>query len=183
PRILEMDKEENRRSVLLPKHRRRSHFSSENYWRKSYEYTEDLEEEEEEEEDEGSPARKVSPHLLLLVDLVVRGRLTVEGNTPHCARTAFRFPDEGSKMALLACATGSSLDLQPKHVVVVELVACKSGPVNESSLPQLCNLNSCPWNGGSAGAKGLEKEATAMFGKAESLPQAGNVILGLLNPG
>lgn len=58
PRILEMDKEENRRSVLLPKHRRRSHFSSENYWRKSYEYTEDLEEEEEEEED-GSPTRKV----------------------------------------------------------------------------------------------------------------------------
>ncbi|KAK9392980.1 RNA demethylase ALKBH5 [Crotalus adamanteus] len=58
PRILEMDKEENRRSVLLPKHRRRSHFSSENYWRKSYEYTEDFEEEEEEEE-EGSPTRKV----------------------------------------------------------------------------------------------------------------------------
>ncbi|XP_015673332.1 RNA demethylase ALKBH5 [Protobothrops mucrosquamatus] len=59
PRILEMDKEENRRSVLLPKHRRRSHFSSENYWRKSYEYTEDFEEEEDEEEDEGSPTRKV----------------------------------------------------------------------------------------------------------------------------
>lgn len=58
PRILEMDKEENRRSVLLPKHRRRSHFSSENYWRKSYEYTEDFEEEEE-DDDEGSPARKV----------------------------------------------------------------------------------------------------------------------------
>lgn len=55
PRILEMDKEENRRSVLLPKHRRRSHFTSENYWRKSYEYTEDLDEEEE----DGSPARKV----------------------------------------------------------------------------------------------------------------------------
>nr|XP_016846755.1 PREDICTED: cytosolic endo-beta-N-acetylglucosaminidase isoform X4 [Anolis carolinensis] len=48
PRILEMDKEENRRSVLLPKHRRRSHFSSENYWRKSH--GEDFEEEEEEEE-------------------------------------------------------------------------------------------------------------------------------------
>lgn len=46
-------------------------------------------------------------------------------------------------MALLACATGSRLDLQPKHVVVVELVACKSGPVNESSLPQLvsCSVN------------------------------------------
>ncbi|XP_035195692.1 RNA demethylase ALKBH5 [Oxyura jamaicensis] len=55
PRILEMDKEENRRSVLLPKHRRRSNFSSENYWRRSYEYTEDCEEEEE----DGSPARKV----------------------------------------------------------------------------------------------------------------------------
>ncbi|KAM9097783.1 RNA demethylase ALKBH5 [Macrotis lagotis] len=53
PRILEMDKEENRRSVLLPKHRRRSSFSSENYWRKSYEYTEDC------GEDDGSPARKV----------------------------------------------------------------------------------------------------------------------------
>lgn len=55
PRILEMDKEENRRSVLLPKHRRRSSFSSENYWRRSYEYTEDCDEEEE----DGSPARKV----------------------------------------------------------------------------------------------------------------------------
>lgn len=55
PRILEMDKEENRRSVLLPKHRRRSNFSSENYWRRSYEYTEDYDEEEE----DGSPARKV----------------------------------------------------------------------------------------------------------------------------
>ncbi|XP_030340341.1 RNA demethylase ALKBH5 isoform X3 [Strigops habroptila] len=55
PRILEMDKEENRRSVLLPKHRRRSNFSSENYWRRSYEYTEDCDEEEE----DGSPARKV----------------------------------------------------------------------------------------------------------------------------
>lgn len=55
PRILEMDKEENRRSVLLPKHRRRSNFSSENYWRRSSEYTEDCDEEEE----DGSPARKV----------------------------------------------------------------------------------------------------------------------------
>uniref|UniRef100_A0A7M4G192 RNA demethylase ALKBH5 n=1 Tax=Crocodylus porosus TaxID=8502 RepID=A0A7M4G192_CROPO len=55
PRILEMDKEENRRSVLLPKHRRRSNFSSENYWRRSYEYTEDYDEEEE----DGSPARKL----------------------------------------------------------------------------------------------------------------------------
>ncbi|KAM6114155.1 RNA demethylase ALKBH5 isoform 2-T2 [Pterocles gutturalis] len=55
PRILEMDKEENRRSVLLPKHRRRSNFSSENYWRRSYEYTEDCDEEEE----DSSPARKV----------------------------------------------------------------------------------------------------------------------------
>ncbi|EPY87771.1 RNA demethylase ALKBH5 [Camelus ferus] len=44
PRILEMDKEENRRSVLLPTHRRRSGFSSENYWRKSYEPGEDCSE-------------------------------------------------------------------------------------------------------------------------------------------
>ncbi|XP_007909475.1 RNA demethylase ALKBH5 [Callorhinchus milii] len=34
PRILEMDKEENRRSVILPKHRRRSDCSAENYWRR-----------------------------------------------------------------------------------------------------------------------------------------------------
>lgn len=53
PRILEMDKEENRRSVLLPTHRRRSSFSSENYWRKSYESGEDC------SEAAGSPARKV----------------------------------------------------------------------------------------------------------------------------
>ncbi|MEE6520826.1 hypothetical protein FKM82_018767 [Ascaphus truei] len=56
PRILEMDKEENRRSVLLPKQRRRSNFSSENYWRRSYEYVDTY---EDTEEDEGSPARKV----------------------------------------------------------------------------------------------------------------------------
>ncbi|XP_030066939.1 RNA demethylase ALKBH5 [Microcaecilia unicolor] len=60
PRILEMDKEENRRSVLLPKHRRQSNFSSENYWRRSYEYTDYYEEGgEEEEDDDSSPARKV----------------------------------------------------------------------------------------------------------------------------
>uniref|UniRef100_A0A2K6T0D9 RNA demethylase ALKBH5 n=1 Tax=Saimiri boliviensis boliviensis TaxID=39432 RepID=A0A2K6T0D9_SAIBB len=53
PRILEMDKEENRRSVLLPTHRRRGSFSSENYWRKSYESAEDC------SEAAGSPARKV----------------------------------------------------------------------------------------------------------------------------
>ncbi|XP_069501805.1 RNA demethylase ALKBH5 [Ambystoma mexicanum] len=61
PRILEMDKEENRRSVLLPKHSRRSNFSSENYWKRSYEYTDDYEEEDVEEEDneDCTPARKV----------------------------------------------------------------------------------------------------------------------------
>ncbi|XP_029432411.1 RNA demethylase ALKBH5 [Rhinatrema bivittatum] len=59
PRILEMDKEENRRSVLLPKHRRQNNFSSENYWRKSYEYADYYEEGREEEEDDSSPARKV----------------------------------------------------------------------------------------------------------------------------
>ncbi|KAI2581702.1 alkB homolog 5, RNA demethylase [Homo sapiens] len=48
-----MDKEENRRSVLLPTHRRRGSFSSENYWRKSYESSEDC------SEAAGSPARKV----------------------------------------------------------------------------------------------------------------------------
>lgn len=53
PRILEMDKEENRRSVLLPTHRRRGSFSSENYWRQSYESAEDC------SEAAGSPARKV----------------------------------------------------------------------------------------------------------------------------
>ncbi|XP_008046237.2 RNA demethylase ALKBH5-like, partial [Carlito syrichta] len=53
PRILEMDKEENRRSVLMPTHRRRGSFSSENYWRKSYESAEDC------SEAAGSPARKV----------------------------------------------------------------------------------------------------------------------------
>ncbi|XP_069066196.1 RNA demethylase ALKBH5 isoform X2 [Pleurodeles waltl] len=60
PRILEMDKEENRRSVLLPKHSRRSNFSSENYWRRSYEYTGDYEDEGPEEViEDDSPARKV----------------------------------------------------------------------------------------------------------------------------
>lgn len=53
PRILEMDKEENRRSVLLPAHRRGGRFSSENYRRKSYEPGEDC------SEAAGSPARKV----------------------------------------------------------------------------------------------------------------------------
>nr|XP_005893556.1 PREDICTED: RNA demethylase ALKBH5 [Bos mutus] len=53
PRILEMDKEENRRSVLLPAHRRAGRFSSENYRRKSYEPGEDC------SEAAGSPARKV----------------------------------------------------------------------------------------------------------------------------
>ncbi|XP_010841471.1 PREDICTED: RNA demethylase ALKBH5 [Bison bison bison] len=52
PRILEMDKEENRRSVLLPAHRRAGRFSSENYRRKSYEPGEDC------SEAAGSPARK-----------------------------------------------------------------------------------------------------------------------------
>ncbi|XP_068102519.1 RNA demethylase ALKBH5 [Hyperolius riggenbachi] len=56
PRILEMDKEENRRSVLLPKPRRRSHFSSENYWRRPYDYVDGY---TDTQEDEGSPARKV----------------------------------------------------------------------------------------------------------------------------
>lgn len=49
-------------------------------------------------------------------------------------------------MALSGCATGNCLDRQLKHVVVivvVKLVACKSGRVNESSLPQLvsCSVN------------------------------------------
>ncbi|XP_073492475.1 RNA demethylase ALKBH5 [Aquarana catesbeiana] len=56
PRILEMDKEENRRSVLLPKPRRRSIVSSENYWRRPYEYVDSY---TDTGEDEGSPARKV----------------------------------------------------------------------------------------------------------------------------
>ncbi|XP_053550700.1 RNA demethylase ALKBH5 [Bombina bombina] len=56
PRILEMDKEENRRSVLLPKQRRRNQFSSENYWRRSYEYVDTY---SEVGDDEGSPPRKV----------------------------------------------------------------------------------------------------------------------------
>uniref|UniRef100_A0A803JZU9 RNA demethylase ALKBH5 n=1 Tax=Xenopus tropicalis TaxID=8364 RepID=A0A803JZU9_XENTR len=56
PRILEMDKEENRRSVLLPKQRRRSHFSSENYWRRSHDYVDTY---TETGEDDGSPVRKV----------------------------------------------------------------------------------------------------------------------------
>ncbi|OCT61759.1 hypothetical protein XELAEV_18047788mg [Xenopus laevis] len=56
PRVLEMDKEENRRSVLLPKQRRRSHFSSENYWRRSHDYVDTY---TETGEDEGSPVRKV----------------------------------------------------------------------------------------------------------------------------
>ncbi|KAM4631808.1 RNA demethylase ALKBH5 [Discoglossus pictus] len=55
PRILEMDKEENRRSVLLPKQRRRSNFTSENYWRRSY----GSDTYSEMGGDEGSPTRKV----------------------------------------------------------------------------------------------------------------------------
>ncbi|XP_043567560.1 RNA demethylase ALKBH5 [Chiloscyllium plagiosum] len=59
PRILEMDKEENRRSVILPKHRRRSDCASENYWRKTHDCVDD----EDEEGDDGggidSPVRKV----------------------------------------------------------------------------------------------------------------------------
>ncbi|KAJ8413506.1 hypothetical protein AAFF_G00080130 [Aldrovandia affinis] len=39
PRVLEMDKEENRRSVVLPRHRRRSGSRSENFWRRSHEAT------------------------------------------------------------------------------------------------------------------------------------------------
>lgn len=56
PRVLEMDKEENRRSVLLPKPRRRSNFSSENYWRRPYDYVDNY---TDTGEDEDSPARKV----------------------------------------------------------------------------------------------------------------------------
>ena len=52
-RILETDKEENQRSVLLSTHRRRSSFSSENYWLKSDEPREDC------SEAAGSPAPKV----------------------------------------------------------------------------------------------------------------------------
>ncbi|KAG7491933.1 hypothetical protein MATL_G00009260 [Megalops atlanticus] len=37
PRILEMDKEENRRSAVFPRHRRRSGSSAENFWRRSHE--------------------------------------------------------------------------------------------------------------------------------------------------
>nr|XP_058898718.1 RNA demethylase ALKBH5-like [Kogia breviceps] len=51
--ILEMDKEENRRSVLLPTYRRRGRFSSENLWLKSYEPGEDC------SEVAGIPAPKV----------------------------------------------------------------------------------------------------------------------------
>lgn len=51
-----MDKEENRRSVLLPKPRRRSNFSSENYWRRPYDYVDNY---TDTGEDEDSPARKV----------------------------------------------------------------------------------------------------------------------------
>ncbi|XP_075035322.1 RNA demethylase ALKBH5 [Mixophyes fleayi] len=56
PRVLEMDKEENRRSVILPKPRRRSNFSSENYWRRPYDYVDTY---TDMGEDEGSPVRKV----------------------------------------------------------------------------------------------------------------------------
>ncbi|XP_056391547.1 RNA demethylase ALKBH5 [Hyla sarda] len=56
PRILEMDKEENRRSVLLPKPSRRSNFSSENYWRRPYDYVDNY---TDTGEDEDSPVRKV----------------------------------------------------------------------------------------------------------------------------
>lgn len=55
PRILEMDKEENRRSVVLPKSRRRSIISSENC-RRPYDYVDNY---TDTGEDEGSPARKV----------------------------------------------------------------------------------------------------------------------------
>uniref|UniRef100_W5MCB7 RNA demethylase ALKBH5 n=1 Tax=Lepisosteus oculatus TaxID=7918 RepID=W5MCB7_LEPOC len=55
PRILEMDKEENRRSVILPRHRRRSGFSSENFWRRSHEAAGSSDE----PDDHASSARKV----------------------------------------------------------------------------------------------------------------------------
>ncbi|XP_066545290.1 RNA demethylase ALKBH5 [Amia ocellicauda] len=55
PRILEMDKEENRRSVILPRHRRRSGSSSENLWRRSYEAAGSSDE----PDDNASSARKV----------------------------------------------------------------------------------------------------------------------------
>lgn len=53
PRILEMDKEENRRSVLLPAPRRRGGLSSENYWRQAAEAGGDC------SAATGGPARKV----------------------------------------------------------------------------------------------------------------------------
>ncbi|KAG8549837.1 hypothetical protein GDO81_019632, partial [Engystomops pustulosus] len=56
PRVLEMDKEENRRSVLLPKPRRRSNFSSENYWRRPHDHMDSYTETGEEDH---SPVRKV----------------------------------------------------------------------------------------------------------------------------
>uniref|UniRef100_A0A8C4SJC9 RNA demethylase ALKBH5 n=1 Tax=Erpetoichthys calabaricus TaxID=27687 RepID=A0A8C4SJC9_ERPCA len=55
PRILEMDKEENRRSVILPEHRRRTSYSSENYWRRSY----DISESYEDADDDVNSVRKV----------------------------------------------------------------------------------------------------------------------------
>ncbi|XP_059835650.1 RNA demethylase ALKBH5 [Hemitrygon akajei] len=59
PRILEMDKEENRRSVILPKHRRRSDCTTENYWRKAHDCVDEEDDESGEGGVAGSPVRKV----------------------------------------------------------------------------------------------------------------------------
>ncbi|XP_067859193.1 RNA demethylase ALKBH5 [Heptranchias perlo] len=59
PRILEMDKEENRRSVILPKHRRRSDCATENYWRRTHDCVDDDDDEGEEGGGVDSPVRKV----------------------------------------------------------------------------------------------------------------------------
>lgn len=53
PRVLEMDKEENRRSVLLPAPRRRGGLRADSYWRQSDEAGEDC------SAAAGGPARKV----------------------------------------------------------------------------------------------------------------------------
>ncbi|MBN3280488.1 ALKB5 demethylase, partial [Polyodon spathula] len=55
PRVLEMDKEENRRSVVLPEHRRKSGSSSENYWRRSHEASDSYDD----TDDNANTARKV----------------------------------------------------------------------------------------------------------------------------
>ncbi|MGH0138026.1 UNVERIFIED_CONTAM: hypothetical protein FKN15_027007 [Acipenser sinensis] len=55
PRVLEMDKEENRRSVILPEHRRKRGSSSENYWRRSHEASDSYDD----TDDNANSARKV----------------------------------------------------------------------------------------------------------------------------